>query len=233
MVGGGVPEVDLLVCDVEVSAGHNGLMCVKLEQEEAEALIPAHTLFDAREALLGVGRVDVHEPERGKLKGTDAPLVIRNVTPDLADDPQGILAREHRRARVALALGKVPGLEVSGQVKLDLSLLQLGLLDGEHVGVQLGEDLQEAGVLPHDGAKAVDVPRDELERPVGRDGVSHGMRFLSIGRCSHEGSRATRGPRAPRTRGTGTPLCAGSHAAPVPHPAGRRPPAGCCPAWCS
>ena len=47
---------------------------------------------------------------------------------------------------------------VSGKVELDLALLELRLLDGEDVGADALDDVNEARILLHDGAQAVDVP---------------------------------------------------------------------------
>ncbi len=164
---------------VEVAAGHHGLLGGKAGQKLAVAGVPGNARVNARELGLGVGRVDVHEPIVLELERADAALgdghghellffgrehLVGDGRQLLGvKDAQRLLAREDGRAGVALALGVAPGLEVAGKLQLKLALLQLGLLDGEDVGIQRLKDLGEARLLLHDGAKPVDVPRDEPE----------------------------------------------------------------------
>ena len=78
--------------DVEVSAGHNRLLLGKLAQKGTVALVPDQPLVQACELVLGVGRVDVHEPVRGKLERADAALVIGRLAANLPHHLQGLLA---------------------------------------------------------------------------------------------------------------------------------------------
>ena len=154
----GARKVDLLVCHVKVAAGHNRLVLGKLGEKVAVARIPLHALVQARKAVLGVWRVHVDKPQLGELKRAHAALVVGNGRANCAHNLQWLLAREDGRTRVALALGIAPVLVVAGKVKLDLALLELGLLQGKDVCAQRVEDLDEAGLLFEHGAKAVYVP---------------------------------------------------------------------------
>ena len=121
--------------NVKVAAGHNGFVGCQLAQKLAVARVPHHAVIDAGQAVLGVGRVDVYKPVGGKLQRTNAALVVCHRAADLADDLQGLFFAKNCRARVALALCIVPSLMVSGQVKGQLTLLQLGLLQRKNVCV--------------------------------------------------------------------------------------------------
>ena len=172
-VGTGVLEVYLLVGHVEVSAGHNRLLLRQLAEELPVARVPLKTLVNAGQAVLGVGRVDVHKPVPVKLQRADAPLVISHRAAYLPHHPQRLLAREDRRPGVALALCVVPSLIITRQVELQLALLELGLLQGKDIGVQLAKDLLEAGVLLHHGTQSVDVPRNKSQLAGGRHGAPY------------------------------------------------------------
>ena len=77
-------------------------------------------------------------------------------------DAQAVADRERRvpredgRARIALLVGIVPERLVTVECKIDLPLLELGLLKAEEVGVERGERLGETLVAA--GAQPVDVP---------------------------------------------------------------------------
>ena len=113
-------------------------------------------MLEACELRLGIGRVDIHEPELLELAGANAAFGVEGGRAYMMHDLQRLFPREDRGARIALLLGIAPILHVSRQVKLYLTLLELGLLQGEHIGVEGGERLVEA--LLHNGAQAVHVP---------------------------------------------------------------------------
>ena len=110
--------------------------------EVAERVVPLHAMVDARQLVLRVRRVHVHEPEFREVQRL-----------------QRLLFAEYGRAGVTLLLGIAPVLAVLRQVERGLALLQLRFLQGNDVGVQLAHDVFEA-FFQH-GAQAVHVPRDE------------------------------------------------------------------------
>ncbi len=59
---------------------------------------------------------------------------------------KGLLAREHGRAGVTLALSVAPHLVITGKVELDLTLLQFGLLQAEYGKGLLAREHGRAGV---------------------------------------------------------------------------------------
>ena len=161
---------------VKVAAGYNGLagLAFKRAQKAAIGIVPGHAYIDAGELVLGVGRIDVHEPKLVELERADAALGCglgdELGSPTLAgvgwqrigvQHAQWFLAAKDRGARVALALGVAPGLVIAGQVDIDLAFLQLGLLQRQDIDVEFLRDLDKARVLFEHGAQAVDVPRSE------------------------------------------------------------------------
>ena len=123
---------------VKVAAGYDGFAGLALErvQKAAVGIVPGHTHIDARELILGVGRVDIHEPKLVELERTDAALgcglgdelgrlALAGVRQQRvgAQHAQRFLAAKDRSARIAFTLGVAPGLVIAGQVDIDLALL--------------------------------------------------------------------------------------------------------------
>ena len=61
---------------VKVAAGYDGLagFVLKRAQKAAIGIIPGHAHIDARELILGVGRIDVDKPKLVELECADAAL---------------------------------------------------------------------------------------------------------------------------------------------------------------
>ena len=195
----GVLEVDLLVSNVEIAAGHNWFLLGQPAQEPTIGAVPLEPLVEPRELVLRVRGVDVHEPVAVELERAHAALVVGAGAADLPHDLQRLLSREDRRPRVALALGVAPRLRVAGQVELELPLLELGLLQREDVGVEGAENVGKARVLLYDGAQAVHVPRN---KPLLAGIVAHGWAFLLGGKIAgrRRGLDAARAPAHQLTR---------------------------------
>lgn len=70
-----------------------------------------------------------------------------------------LLAREYRRAGIAFSLGVVPIAAVALGRKIDLTRLNLGLLQAKYVCVERGKRLCEA--LAEARPYSVDIPRDK------------------------------------------------------------------------
>ena len=168
-VGARVLKVDLVVGNVEIAAHHHGLgrafravgqdARFKVLAHVPEGIVPAHAVIDTLKLILGVGRVNAHEPILLKLADDHAAFGVKLGNAHFVDYLQGRHLGKNGRPRVTLLLGVTPVFHVAGQVHFDLPFLKLGFLQGENVGVELGEDIHEA--LFHDGAQAVDVPRNK------------------------------------------------------------------------
>ena len=117
---------------------------------------------DAGELVLRVRRVHVDKPELGELERDDAPLGVEVLRAQPVEHLQRRALGEDRCPRVALSLGITPELQVLGEIERRLPRLELCLLQGEDIGVELGHDVLEA--LLHNGAQAVHVPRDQSHR---------------------------------------------------------------------
>ena len=61
---------------VKVAAGHHGFagLAFKRAQKAAVGIVPSHAHVDARELILGVGRIDVDKPKLVELERADAAL---------------------------------------------------------------------------------------------------------------------------------------------------------------
>ena len=166
--------------------------------EVAEGVVPFHAMVDARQLVLRVRRVHVHEPEAGELERHDAPLGVQVIAAQAVQHLQRLLFAEHGRARIALPFGVAPILVVLRQVERGLALLQLRLLQRHDVGVEVAHDVLEA--LLEYGAQAVDVPRDEAHRfLLRRLAAAFGSRrvALSIAKTRARGRQATGSGRHP------------------------------------
>ena len=67
-----------------------------------------------------------------------------------------LLFGKQGRTGISFLFRIIPILMIAGQLKVDLSFLQLCLLQAEDVGVQRAERVREA--LGHTGAQSVDIP---------------------------------------------------------------------------
>ena len=124
--------------------------------EVAERVIPLHAVIDARQTVLGIRRVHAHEPAFRELQRHDATFIVEVRKPQAVKHLQRSPLAENRRSRIAFSVGVTPKLQVIRQVGGSLVRLQLRLLQGKHIGVDLGDDVLEA--LLHHRAQAVDVP---------------------------------------------------------------------------
>ena len=152
----GILEVYLLVCHVQVSADDDGLPCVELLEVCAEVVLPRHAVVQSAQLVLRVGGVDRHEEELVHLQCDDAPLVVMLVDAQSVGHVERGVAGEDGCPGVSLLLGIVPVGRVSVEREVQLSLLHLGLLQAEEVGVQCQEGVSEAFVAT--GTQPVDVP---------------------------------------------------------------------------
>ena len=67
-----------------------------------------------------------------------------------------LVSGEYRRSGISLLLGIVPIRPVARKLQIDLSLLQLRLLQAEEVGIKLHEYIREP--LAAHGPQAVNIP---------------------------------------------------------------------------
>ena len=155
-VGLGVLEVDLLMGHVQIAAQQHGLDLIELLQIRPEVVLPLHAVVQSLQAVLGVGRVAAHQIERAHVAGDDPALVVVLVDADAVGHALHGHAAEHRRAGIALPVGAVEVLLVTGQIHRALPLLHLDLLQAQHVRIQRLHALIE--VLADHRAQAVYVP---------------------------------------------------------------------------
>ena len=151
-----VLQVDFLMGDVHVAADDDGLAGVEPQEIVAEGVLPRHAVVQATEAVLRIGRVDGHEEEVVHLQRDDAPLTVVLLDVESVGHAERFAAREDGRARIAFLLGIVPVGLVSVKREVELSLLHLGFLKAEKIGIECLKGLAETFVAT--GAKPVDIP---------------------------------------------------------------------------
>ena len=166
VVSFGAGEVDLLVGDIEITAGDDGLS-FGFERFKilAEGDVPFHAVWEAEEFVFGVGSVDGDEEEVVELKSDDAAFFVAFGTffgADSEADAEWFCFGENGGAGIARFFGGVPVGFISGEVEgeLDLFGAGFGFLEAEDVWVVFEDEVGE--VLFEDGADAVDVPREEF-----------------------------------------------------------------------
>ena len=191
----GAGQVDGVVGNVHVAADHHALLLGQAAEVGTESILPCAAKVDARQLVLGVGGVDADEEELRVLQGEDAALVVELLDANAAGHGKRLLLGKDRRTGVALLLCVVPVLVVALEVDGVLPLLELGLLQGEDVGVERGEYLVKA-LLGH-RAQAVDVPRDAFHGDSPLAGLGFVQHILAQGRRR----RPARTPLQPRCRG--------------------------------
>ena len=160
VVCGGVLEVDLLVGHVHIAADNDAFAGREAAKVLSEGVLPLHTVWQAAQAVLGVGGIDVHQVELRKLQRNDAAFRIVLFDAYAVCDAQRMLAGVDCRSGVALLLGVVPVGLIAQEFQVQLPGLQLSLLQAYEVSVKGLEDVREA--LPGYGAEAVHVPTDEF-----------------------------------------------------------------------
>ena len=113
-------------------------------------------MVDAGKLVLGVGGIDVHEPEFGELERDDPAFGIQMLDAQPMEHPQRLALGEYRGPRIALLLGVAPIAPVAFELHVDLAFLQLGFLQGEDIGIKLLENPVEA--LLGNRPQPIDVP---------------------------------------------------------------------------
>ena len=152
-------DVDLLVRHVHVAADDHWLSLVQIVQIGLEVTLPLHAIFQAAQAVLAVRRIDANQIQAVHLQRQHSSLVVMLFDADTLRHTERRVACVDGCARVALLLGIVPVGGVTGIGEVELSLLHLGLLKAEEVGIQRCEYFVE--ILSHHGSQAVYVPTDE------------------------------------------------------------------------
>ena len=142
--------------DIEITADDNRFFRTQIKEERAKGILPVHAVIEAFERALCIRRVDSNEVDIRQLHRNDAPLVVVLLYTDAIGHREGLYARKDRRTRIPLFLCAVKILLIAGQIEDRLSLLHLGLLQAEYIGIQLLERFHEA--LLERGAQSVDVP---------------------------------------------------------------------------
>ena len=145
---------------IEVAAHDDGFLLVEFHQIATEGVLPRHAVVQTLEAVLAVGCVTGHEVETGHLEGDDTALMVMLLDADAIGHAHRFVPAVDGRARVPLLLGIVPIGAVTVKLQVQLSLLHLGLLQAEEIGVQFLEDVGKA--LAGHCTQAVHIPRDEF-----------------------------------------------------------------------
>ena len=156
-IGLGVFQVDLLVGHVHIAADDHGLLGVQPLQVGAEIVLPLHAVVDALELVLGVGRIDRHQPEIRVFQRDDPALGVVLWDAQVVAHAQGLVLGENRRAGIALFLGIVPIHMIARQIKIpELSLRQLYLLQTYRIGSAALCKIKKS--LINTGSESVDIP---------------------------------------------------------------------------
>jgi len=165
-------QVYLLVRHVHVAADKDGLAAVEHGEGEAEGIVPRHAARQAAQAVLRVRRIDGDDVEVPVLKRDDPALGVHLpqalVGRHLGDDVGGQSVGDAERtvagvdgcAAVALLVGIAPVGFVAGELKVELSLLHLRLLQTEEIRVERGKAFAEA--FAAHGAESVYIPGNEF-----------------------------------------------------------------------
>ena len=167
-VGGGILQIDLLVGNIQIAAEDHGLDLIQTAQVCSEGFLPFHPMINSCKLPLGIGGVAGDKIEFRVLQGDDPAFCIQFRHADAAGDIHGGVAGKDGGAGIALLFGVAPVLLIAGQLKLDLSFLQLRLLKAEKVRIQLGKAFQKAFL--YTGTQAVNIPGYE----------SHADSFLTV-----------------------------------------------------
>ena len=153
-------EVDLLVGNVHVAADNHAFALGQAADIGPEGIFPLHAVIQPFEAVLGIGRIDIHQIEIRHLECQHSPFVVVFLNPDAAGYRKRRMAGIDGRPGIAFFLGIIPIGLIAQEFQVDLTRLQFGLLQAEEIGVELREHIGEA--FAGYGPQAVDVPTDEF-----------------------------------------------------------------------
>ena len=166
-VGLGILDVNLLVSNVHIAAHDDGLLGIKFLHIPTEGFIPRHAVVETTQAVLRIGRIDGDEIEVGIFECDDATLMIggfctRFVSPTTYSivDRKGFMFRKNCGTRISFFLGIVPIGPIAWEFDIELTLLHLGLLQAEEIGIERLKHFLE--VFAHYGTQAVYIPTDEF-----------------------------------------------------------------------
>ena len=155
-VAPGIPEVYLLMGHIHVAAHHHGLLPVKGEQVVQKSILPRHAVVQPAQPLLRIRRIDADQEKTLQLQRDHTPLTVMLLHAQAQPHVQRLVAREDRRARVALLLRKIPISTPTRKNQVQLPPLQLRFLQAEAVGIQPTEHIRKS--LAHAGTQTVDIP---------------------------------------------------------------------------
>lgn len=153
-------------------AENNRLVLLQPFEIGQEIVLPFHPVVQSCKAVLGVGGIAGNHVVFRELSRYDTPLGIVFLHTDPICHGNGLLPGKYSSAGISLFPRIIPVLVISGKVQFDLSLLQLALLDAEHIRIHSLEEIQEP--LSHAGSEPIYIPRNQFRHYI--------TSFLS---CSH------------------------------------------------
>ena len=166
-VGLGILDVNLLVSNVHIAANDDGLLCIKFLHIPTEGFIPRHTVVETTQAVLRIGRIDGDEIEVGIFECDDATLMIGGFctrfvspTPYSIVDRKGLTFLKNNCTSIPSFLGLAPIAPIAREFDIELTLLHLGLLQAEEIGIERLKHFLE--VFAHYGTQAVYIPTNEF-----------------------------------------------------------------------
>ena len=155
-VGGWILQVDLLVGDIQITAYDHRLDTIQLYQILPESIIPLEPVVQTCQFPLCVGRVAGDQEEVGVFQGDKSSLGIQFGVAKAVGNRQWLQFCKNSCTGVSFFLRITPMLAVAGKLQLDLSSLQLCLLQTEKVSIGSGEEVQKAFL--HTGPQTVYIP---------------------------------------------------------------------------
>ena len=99
-------EVYRLVCDIEITAKYHRFVYLEFVEKHTHGSIPFLTVFEAREVVLGIGNVGIHEIEILKFESERTAFII-SFCPDTIHDSEWCDFREYGSSRISWSLRRI------------------------------------------------------------------------------------------------------------------------------
>ena len=155
-------QVNLLMRHIEVATNNDTLLLRQAADISAEIIIPTHPVIQTAQLLLGIRNIHADQIEVIHFQCNNPSLMVMLINPDTVSDRQRFQTGEHGRPGITLLVSVIPVGPVALELKIQLPLLHLGLLNAEEIRIQRLENILKT--FAYTGPQAIDIPRYKLHR---------------------------------------------------------------------
>lgn len=134
-------QIDLPVGHIEVPAQDHRLLLLQLLEIRSEIVLPLHSVVKPFKLSFGIWSIHIHKIKSLEFQSDYAALIIVLLDADTAGGGYRFDFGKYRSAGIAFFLRIIPELVIALKLQLYLTLLQLGFLQAEYIGISLPEKI--------------------------------------------------------------------------------------------